>query len=70
MMAARIFSILSVLAVGVTAAPHDKRSIESGVTIYAYGTEISGLPIYSDADGMWKRNSNLVVIESNHLPYV
>lgn len=50
MIAARLFSVLSVVAVGAAAAilPRDDLS-----GLYAYGTGISGLGLYSDADGMF-----------------
>jgi hypothetical protein len=39
------------LAVGAAAIPHDKRNTLSDVTIYAYGTGISGLPVLADSSG-------------------
>ena len=41
------------LAVGAAAIPHDKRDTFSDVTIYAYGTGISGLPVLADLNGIY-----------------
>ncbi|RDW74924.1 hypothetical protein BP6252_06066 [Coleophoma cylindrospora] len=45
-------TLASLLAVvGVSAIPHDKRSIATDMTIYAYGTGISGLPVRANSNG-------------------
>ena len=46
-------SIIALLLFTSSAAPHDKRPTFTGATLYAYGQDISGLPVlFGDADGM------------------
>jgi hypothetical protein len=40
------------LAVGVAVIPCDKRDKVSDVTIYAYGTNVSGLPLLAHSSGI------------------
>jgi hypothetical protein len=43
--------LLPVLVVSVTAAPHEKRSIQTGRRVLAYGENITGFAVYADTDG-------------------
>ncbi|KAF3016834.1 hypothetical protein E8E14_011096 [Neopestalotiopsis sp. 37M] len=43
--------LLPVLVAGVTAAPHEKRSIQTGRRVLAYGENITGFAVYADTDG-------------------
>ncbi|ATZ52232.1 hypothetical protein BCIN_08g00040 [Botrytis cinerea B05.10] len=46
-------SIIALLLFTSSAAPHDKRPTFTGATLYAYGQDISGLPVlFGDADAV------------------
>lgn len=40
------------LAATAMAIPHDKRKTVDGVSMYAYGTGISGRPVLADSNGI------------------
>lgn len=46
-----LLSLLPLLAVGATAAPHERREVETDFIVYAYGKGITGFPVYADANG-------------------
>ncbi|ORY63849.1 uncharacterized protein BCR38DRAFT_474443 [Pseudomassariella vexata] len=48
----QILSSVALLAVGASAAPQNKRDVETNVTIYAWGTGLSGLPVFAGTDGI------------------
>ena len=45
-----LLSTVPVFAGLCSAVPHEKRTIDTAVTLYAYGTNISGLSIYYGVD--------------------
>ncbi|KAK6196878.1 hypothetical protein LQW54_011081 [Pestalotiopsis sp. IQ-011] len=47
-----ILYLLPMLVTSVAAAPHEKRSLQTGKTVYAYGMNITGFPVYADQDGL------------------
>lgn len=47
-----LIAIVPLLAASCSAIPHSKRATTEDVTIYAYGTNISGIALtYGSADG-------------------
>ncbi|KAE8449617.1 hypothetical protein EG329_007947 [Mollisiaceae sp. DMI_Dod_QoI] len=49
----KTFFVLHLLTALGSAVPHSKRTVTSGIQLYAYGTNISGLPLYyGNSDGL------------------